>query len=751
MNLQYIPESPSKSPQFLILTEPHNRRTKHLNHTARSYSGLDVSQHIPEGFCFYSTCLHPEDLQNYQTHLTSLTGSEEKEIDLRIKNKRGEWETFRFRDRIYQPSGSPFPMVLSVGSPVGLSAPDINESFNKDDFELLVNSLDEGFCMVEIIYDENGEPYDYLYLTTNPAFEKQVDFKNVTGKTVRELVEEPNKEWLKMFHRVAQSGSPSRIKEHNPNLGDVWLDLYAFKMGESDCRKVGILFRNITQEKKEEERLRFNLEQNLKDLKESKELLQNVFDTTNLAIAVLQAVYDEEGNFLDFIFIRTNKVLQDMYLEEDIVGKSYLETSTYGVELGIFEAYQKTIETGQTFDEEFYLNKERYNNWFRVTARSHNDLLITSIEDITERKKRAKELEETMRFKQELVRATPEIIMIIDLNTFSVRYINKDIVPEAGLTRESVKGKRLDDILPYIHPRDREKVMELHRSLLKSSEDQILDIEVRLKLKGIVWEWFNVRGKVFKRKNKNWVDEYVLLVRNITDQKNTQKALMKAEKLSIQGEIARTFAHELRNPLASIGMVGEVLKHRCKGSEEKELKSYLEILKRSTDTLNNLVTELLNSSNYTPSVLKENDLVLVLNDTLEKAADRIYLSGVQVTKKYAGPYPILADKEKLEIALLNIVVNASEATKPGEGLILIEITQQDAFFELSISDNGHGMEQDQIDHLFEAFYSNKETGVGVGLSSVKNILEEHDAQIKVLSKPNQGTTFKIYFHNAESI
>lgn len=478
------------------------------------------------------------------------------------------------------------------------------------------------------------------------------------------------------------------------------------------------------------------------------EVLQTVFDTTNLAIAVLKTLYDETGEIKDFLYLRINKVLRELYQDKNPLGHTVLEISTYSVQMGIFEALKEVAKSGQPLDRDFHYNQEGQDTWFRLTVRPQKDLLVATLEDITQPKAEAEELKETVRFKRQLVRTSPETILIINLNTHKVRYINKDIFPEVGMTREKIQGMPLADILPFIHPRDREKVTALHKKLLKSSDDDIIDIEVRLKLKGDTWEWFSVRGKIFHRKSADWVDEYVLLVRNITEQKNTQKALLKAEKFSIQGEIARTLAHELRNPLASIGMAAELLEKKVDPSQREELKNYIDILSRSTATLNNLVSNLLNTSNYSPAVLRKEDLAEILKSTIEKAADRIYLAGIKVISKFDGPYPILADKEKLIIALLNIIVNASEATTPDHGIIEIAVTKNKTDFILSIRDNGHGLEQDQIDKLFEAFYTNKSTGVGVGLSSVKTILEDHDAPVKVTSKPNVGTCFDISFHNA---
>ena len=359
--------------------------------------------------------------------------------------------------------------------------------------------------------------------------------------------------------------------------------------------------------------------------------------------------------------------------------------------------------------------------------------------------KKNEELESAIRFKKQLVRTSPETILIINLNDLNVRYINKDIYPDEGLNRKKILGMPIVDILPFIHPRDRENIMEFHKKLLKSHDDDVHDLELRLKLKRDSWEWFSVRGKIFHRRDKDWVDEYVLLVRNISAKKETQKALVNAEKYSILGEVAKTLAHELRNPITSIGMATEILSKKMIPGQENENDKYLKILMRSTDTLNNLVSNLLNTTNYSQPDLKCYDLGEIVESTLHKASDRIYLTGIEIDKDYESPYNILADKEKLEIALLNIIVNASEAMVPQEGIIKILIKYLKNNVELSISDNGHGMEQEQIDNLFDVFYTTKKNGTGVGLNAVKTILEEHEAKIEVSSTLKKGTTFKILF------
>ena len=739
---------------FVVLTDLGDLSVEFLNATGNEPSDLEIFPYTRYQD-FYCANVHPDDYADLLAHLSSFytpLDAEEKVITIRLKNRKGSYTRFLFRSSLYRGDTFKGLKVLSIAEKQLLLPGEVQKEKNKkqpttDEYQHLVNSLDEGFCVLELIYDDKGEPVDYLYLETNSAFEKQSNFKNVTGKKVSELVAIPNKNWLTNFGEVARTGKPMRFEERNPNLGNSWFNLFSFKLKDPSGKRIGVIFRNVTNQKLAEEKLQELNEKLEKSDAQSTELLQTVFDTTSLGIAVLKPLYDENGEVTDFEYLRINKVLSRIYEGRDPIGNTVLNVSRHSVQLGIFDALKEVVSSGEPLDQELFFDLEGPHLWYRITARIQKDVLIATVEDISKRKAESLELEETMRFKQQLVVTSPETIMIINLNQFNVRYINKDLFPEVGMTKEKILGMPLPDILPYVHPRDREKVMEMHKKLVKASNEDIFDLELRLKLKGNTWHWFSVRAKIFHRRDEYWVDEYVLLVRNITQQKVTQKALLKAEKFSIQGEIARTLAHELRNPLASIKMTTEVLGKKLDEPEKEALQKYLNILNRSTTTLNNLVTGLLNSSNYVPAELQKEDLAEIVEATVVKAADRIYLSGIKVVKNYSGPYSILADREKLEIAILNILVNASEATVPGEGIIEISIVEDKTDFRLDVRDNGHGLEQEQVDHLFEAFYTNKNTGVGVGLSSVKNILEEHDAQVKVESVPNKGTCFSLFFNN----
>lgn len=231
------------------------------------------------------------------------------------------------------------------------------------------------------------------------------------------------------------------------------------------------------------------------------------------------------------------------------------------------------METGAPLDREFCFEKDEAVKWYRFTARREGEFLITGLEDISDRKLEAEAIKENLRFRRELAGASMEVMMIMNLSKFHVRYINKDVLPEIGMTREKIQEMPLEQVLLYINPRDRGKLLEMHRKLLKTRGEKVHEVKLRVRMKDLSWAWFRVRGKVFNRRDENWVEEYLLLITDITKEKRTEKALKKARKLSIQGEVARTLAHELRNPIASIGMVKEVLD---KKAEVYGLKTELE-------------------------------------------------------------------------------------------------------------------------------------------------------------------------------
>jgi len=238
---------------------------------------------------------------------------------------------------------------------------------------------------------------------------------------------------------------------------------------------------------------------------------------------------------------------------------------------------------------------------------------------------------------------------------------------------------------------------------------------------------------------------YQGIIHDLTLRKKAEKDMLLAERLSMTGKIARTIAHEVRNPLTNLTLALDQLQDEIPDKNESVLL-YSDIIQRNANRIEELIGEMLNSSRP-----KDLDLALVplediVEETLSMATDRINLNQIKLEKNIQPGLPrLLADKEKLKIALLNIIINAIEAMQPAKGVLKLEVKLVNGLGVISIADNGKGIELDNLEKLFDPFYTNKEGGMGLGLTSTKNILNSHSATVEVKSKVNEGTTFYIYF------
>lgn len=127
---------------------------------------------------------------------------------------------------------------------------------SEEKYRTLFEAIDEGFCTVEVMFDQNERPVDYRYLQVNPSFERQTGVANAVGKTMREIAPRHEEHWFETYGRVALTGEPARFENQSAQLGR-WYDVYAFRVGDPQLRRIGILFKDITERKRMEIDLQF--------------------------------------------------------------------------------------------------------------------------------------------------------------------------------------------------------------------------------------------------------------------------------------------------------------------------------------------------------------------------------------------------------------------------------------------------------------------------------------------------------------
>jgi PAS domain S-box-containing protein len=325
---------------------------------------------------------------------------------------------------------------------------------------------------------------------------------------------------------------------------------------------------------------------------------------------------------------------------------------------------------------------------------------------------------------------TDEDCHFIDMNDATSRLL--------GYAREELINMDLCELI--MNDKDRERYLDL----LDSKKD-VDDMEVELLTK----EKTRINC-ILSASTETDTDGSIYIqgiIHDITNLKKAEKATLQAEKLAAAGRLVRTLAHEVRNPLNNINLSVEQLGHHDESDEKRFL---LDVIQRNSKRIGGLITELLDSSRPTELVMERHTLQGIMDDTIAAALDRITLQRINMQIHYMDePAFIMADKQKLKIAFLNILINAIEAITEKPGNIVINIVEKTGKYVVQISDNGSGISEENLSRLFEPYFTSKRNGMGLGLASTLTILQSHKATVEVQSKVGQGTSFSIGFAPVE--
>lgn len=237
------------------------------------------------------------------------------------------------------------------------------------------------------------------------------------------------------------------------------------------------------------------------------------------------------------------------------------------------------------------------------------------------------------------------------------------------------------------------------------------------------------------------------IIHDITNLRKVEKATLQGEKLAAAGRLVRTLAHEVRNPLNNITLSVEQM---LQENPDESASMYLSIIQRNGKRISDLITELLNTSRPSEITLENQVLQSIIDEVVASAIDRLTLKRIKLKLSYPDySLHIMADTEKLKIALLNIMINAVEAMEEQVGELEIVLKQVDSNIVLSITDNGCGISEENISRLFEPYFTQKRNGMGLGLAFTLNIIQSHKGHVDVQSVLGTGTTFTITFPIAQ--
>ncbi len=254
----------------------------------------------------------------------------------------------------------------------------------------------------------------------------------------------------------------------------------------------------------------------------------------------------------------------------------------------------------------------------------------------------------------------------------------------------------------------------------------------------------NKAKQLAEKKMLDYQDQLKLRIEELAAA-NTELVRMRAqEKFAATGRIARTIAHEVRNPLTNINLAAEQLMSEMPANDENT-GFLFDMINRNSSRINQLISDLLNSTKFTELNFTKISVNELLEQALKEANDRIALKNVEIIKKYSTDIcDISVDNERIKIAFLNIIINALEAVENRpDGKLIVETKGEKDKCSIIISDNGIGMDKDALSRLFEPYFTSKPNGNGLGLTNTQNIILNHKGDIMVESKKGAGTTFII--------
>lgn len=205
----------------------------------------------------YLQAIHPDDVDAVRASLArAVAAREPHQVVHRVRTRDGADRTVNARGRVeVDETGTPvrmagvvFDITRQAAAEADLRSSESARRAGEQRYRTVLESIDVGFCIIEMIFDAAGEPYDYRILEVNPAFVRHTGLVDAAGRTIRELVPTHDIRWSRIYGRVAKTGLPVRIEQYTSNLGR-WLDVYAARLGDADSRQVAVFLRDVTEER----------------------------------------------------------------------------------------------------------------------------------------------------------------------------------------------------------------------------------------------------------------------------------------------------------------------------------------------------------------------------------------------------------------------------------------------------------------------------------------------------------------------
>ncbi|MDF9764921.1 two-component system sporulation sensor kinase A [Bacillus velezensis] len=417
---------------------------------------------------------------------------------------------------------------------------------------------------------------------------------------------------------------------------------------------------------------------------------------------------------------RSYEFIEEEY--HDIV-KNRIVRMQKGMEVGMIEQTWRRLD-GTPVHLEVKAAPTTYKN-----QRAELLLLI----DISSRKKFQTILQKSRERYQLLIQNSIDTIAVIHNDKWVFMNESGISLFEAE-TYEDLIGKNVYD---QLHPCDHDGVKQRLQNIInRKTESEI-----------IKQSWFTFKNRLIYTEMvcipTTFFGETAVqvILRDISERKQTEELMLKSEKLSIAGQLAAGIAHEIRNPLTAIKGFLQLMKPTMEENEH-----YFEIVFSELSRIELILSELLMLAKPQQNAVKERvNLKKIISEVTALLETQANLKGIFIKTDYEhDSMYINGDQNQLKQVFINLIKNAVESMPDG-GTVHIIMTEDEYSVNVTVKDEGDGIPENVLKRIGEPFLTTKEKGTGLGLMVTFNLIKNHQGAIQVDSKPDRGTAFHITF------
>ncbi|MEY8593805.1 ATP-binding protein [Butyricimonas hominis] len=598
----------------------------------------------------------------------------------------------------------------------------------------LYDHIPIGYLRLQLIYDENGQPCDFKYLDSNPAFNRisGTPPNYFDGKNAKDFGIEDPESLLRLHNIVLQKQATESTRFMEKTGLQYRLTLYS--PGENE---VVALFTDITEQQKA-----------IKALRHSEEALRNIYKNIPVGIEI----YDKNGDLLDlndieaemFGFNRKEDVLGVNLFENPNLPADKLEELRQGKEI-MFPLIYKFSK----IDKVYYSTK--YTGSKNLTVKgtclydtNHNvENYLLIVIDNTEAFENYRKIEEFETLFNNIAEFSK--VGICRWNPLQKTFFGSDVW-FYNLNQQPRHVQDIEDVHEFVCPEDTVKLQGFHQQVLEGKSREFAD-EVRVRV-GQEWRWLRVRFKVKEYNPQNEIIEVIGLNIDITESKETEQHLLKAklraeESDRLKSAFLANMSHEIRTPLNAI--VGfSALVAETESIEERE--QYLSVIQKNNELLLQLISDILDLSKIEAGTFDISLAVFDVNNLCKEVVclHTMKLTTEDVTLSFEEHIPrcfIYSDRNRIAQILSNFINNAIKFTEKGSIRLGYHVTGER--IEFHVQDTGIGIPEENIGHVFERFVKLNSfiRGTGLGLPICKSIIEKLGGEIGVESTVGKGSRF----------